>query len=251
MSTTQFVWRDCLGMESWEPPESKSKTKERYGPDLECWLCGGDTENKGWHFKDIVGSAFTDFNIAKAPHSKTICQSCAALMKKESWVIACEKHGHSPYFPVKDDKKPFLSNWMFSSHVFSTTGWLKPDKAEVRDLLINPPNPPFVFVVASVGKKHVIFRSIVNLAQDVFFVSLDDSVIKVDLTIFRELLKDFELYYSMGFSKDSLMTGQYNQAAIMSVGLSVWRKAEMVMSKWRADQPQMLQLAHFCSRKTE
>jgi hypothetical protein len=251
MTTTQFVWKQCLEMGEWEPPEPKNSKTSRFGLDSECWLCGGSTDGKGWHFKDVIGSAFTDFNLAKAVHSKTICQPCAALMKKESWVIACDKHGHSPYFPVKDNKKPFLSNWMFSSHVFSSEGWVKPDRSEVRDLLISPPKPPFALVIASVGKKHVIFRSVVNQDRNIFFVNLDDHTISVNRSIFKLLLADFESSYSLGFSKDSLMTGNYNQAAVMSVGLPVWREVESKMSRWRSEYPQLMQLAHFCGQKKE
>jgi len=251
MSTTQFVWRDCLGMRAWEPPEPKSKKKERFGPDAECWLCGGGTNGAGWHFKDVIGTAFTDFNIAAAPHSSTVCQSCAALMKKEAWVEACAAHDHDPNFPVKDGKKPFLANWMFSSHVFSADEWLRPDRSGVRDVLLNPPKPPFVMTLASVGKKHVIFRARVNASREQFSVNLDDTEVLVVRETFARLLSDFEQAYEAGFSKDSLLTGHYNQAAILALGLSQWREIERKMRMWRTSEPGMLQLAHFAGQKSK
>ena len=48
------------------PPAPKGK-KDRLA-DAECWLCGGETGGTGWPFKEVIGTAFTDFNAAKAPH---------------------------------------------------------------------------------------------------------------------------------------------------------------------------------------
>lgn len=248
MTTTQWVWGECLGMPANLPPEAKGK-KAQYGPDEECWLCGGDTGGVGWHFKEVIGTAFTDFNVARAPHSKTVCGSCAALMKKEAWVEACAVHGHSPYFPVKDDKKPFLANWMFSSHVFSADGWRRPDRKGSRDVLLNPPQPPFVITLAAVGKKHVIFRARLNQDASVFSVQLDDEEVVVKRRAFAELLELFERAYAMGFSKDSLLTGTYNQAAVLKVGVGRWREIEARMSGWRKTAPGMMKLAHFCGQK--
>ena len=145
-------------------------------------------------------------------------------MKKEAWVEACAVHGHSPYFPVKDDKKPFLANWMFSSHVFSADGWRRPDRKGSRDVLLNPPQPPFVITLAAVGKKHVIFRARLNQDASVFSVQLDDEEVVVKRRAFAELLELFERAYAMGFSKDSLLTGTYNQAAVLKVGVGRWRR---------------------------
>lgn len=247
-TTTQWVWLDCLNMPERLPSEPKGK-KAQFGPDDTCWLCGGETGGNGWHFKDVIGTAFTDFNVAVAPHSKSICGSCAALMKKETWEEACEAHGHSPYFPVKDDKKPFLANWMFSSHVFSADGWQRPDRKGARDVLLDPPKPPFVITLAAVGKKHVIFRARLNHDRERFSVQMDDAEVMVDLEPFRVLLAEFEEAYTLGFSKDSLLTGAYNQAAVLKAGVGRWREIEARMERWRKTAPGMMQLAHFCGQK--
>lgn len=247
-TTTQFIWQDCLQMPVLEPEEPKAK-KAKYGQDFECWLCGGDTERKGWHSKDVIGSAFTDSNSAKATHSQTVCYSCAALMKKEGWELACEKHGHSPYFPIKDNKPPFLSNWMFSSHVFSLQGWLRPEQKEIRDILLNPPPPPFVITLAAVGKKHVIFRAVINQSRNDYFVQLDDETIFISRREFSELLAIFEQGYNLGFSKDSMLTGEYNQATILKVGLKKWREIECLLLGARLNNYGLLKVLHFSSVK--
>lgn len=240
MSVTQLVYKELLGMPVF--------TADKIGENEKCWLCGGDTENQGWRLKDVVTSAFTDGSLAKSPTSGTICYSCTALMKKEAWELACEKHGHSPYFPVKDGKKPCLSNWMFSSHVFSKDGWLRPERSEIADVLLNPPKPPFVITLAEVGKKHVIFKSQVSHSIDDYFVNIDEQTIQVNRQIFTNLLDIVERAY-VHFSKDSILTGEYNQKAIMQAGLGVWREFESQLKVYRSKNKDLLKLACFVARK--
>jgi len=230
-------------MPTYQPPKQPKHIDER------CWLCGGDTQGQGWDMKKAMGNAFTDHNIAKASHSRTVCCSCAALTSKQAWVMACEKHGHDPYFPVKEGKKPFLANWMFSSHVFTAKDWLRPDRSGIRELLLNPPEPPFVMTIAEVGKKHVIFRAPVNHSTRVFTVQLDENSIVIDATLFKPLLADFEAAYTLGLSKQSLLTGQYNTAQCMKAGVNVWRDIETVIARYRRQYPGMLRIAGFCGKK--
>jgi hypothetical protein len=242
-TTTQVIWQDFLNLPDYLP-EKPPKTI-----DAKCWLCGGDTHGTGWDMKKAIGGAFTDNNIARATRSNTVCCSCAALTSKDMWVIACEKHHHSPYFPVKDDKKPFLSNWMFSSHVFSTSAWLQPSRQQAREILLNPPAPPFVITLAAVGKKHVIFRAPVNHDRERFFVQFDTETICIDRCLFAAMLEQFESFYELGLSKDSLVTGNYNQASCMQIGVQKWREIENVMQEFRRRDSALLKIVSFVSVK--
>ena len=247
MSVTQTVYKHMLAMPDFEPPEPKGK-KPKYGQDDTCWLCAGDTNQKGWHVKDAISSAFTDTNLARCPQSQTICDSCVALMKKEAWQQACEQYAHSPYFPVKEGKKPALANWMFSSHVFSKNNWLRPERVQIADILLNPPEPPFVITLADVGKKHVIFKSQVSYSQDDYFVNIDELTVVVNRDDFEKLLAIVEQAYQF-FSKDSILTGDYNQAAVLKAGLSVWREIEDKIRPYRQSKQKLLRLACFVARK--
>jgi hypothetical protein len=247
-TATQFIWQNCLQMPVFEPQEPKAK-KSKHGQDTDCWLCGGGTDGLGWHSKDVIGNSFTDSNIAKAVHSQTVCYSCAALMKKEGWELACAKHGISPYFPVKDDKPPFLSNWMFNSHVFSEQGWRTINRVQAREELINPPKPPFVITLADAGKKHVIFRAKVNQNVDNFFIQLDENTILINRELFASTLEIFEHGYNLGFSKDSMLTGNYNQAAILKIGLKKWREIEDKIKVIRKDNFDLLSVISYCAVK--
>lgn len=248
-SVTQWFWHECLGMGEWLPPEPKSKKKQRFGPDQECWLCGGPTHGRGWHLKDGIPPTFTDFNQAKAPWSLTACGACVAMSSSAAYGAYAEKAGKPTTFPVKPGKKPRALNWLYFSHVVSPSVYHQPDRKQWRDLLLDPPEPPFVMAMAVNGKKHVIFRCAINASRDQFTVQADEQRVYVDRDVFRQLLSQFEEAYTAGFSKDSLLTGHYNQAAILSAGLARWREIERQMSHWRTHEPGMLMLAHFCAQK--
>lgn len=250
-SVTQFIWKEALGMPELEAPEPTNKKNKKYGVDEKCWLCGGNTENIGWHKKDVITSSFTDVDSAQSSTSETCCYSCAATMKQEGWQIACEKYGHPWHFPIKEGKKPVSSNWMFSSHVISKDNWQMPARSDFREILINPPGTPFVITLADAGKKHVLFRASVNYSQDHYSVMLDDEEIFIDRHIFSEMLTKFEEAYTLGFSKASLLSGEYNQAAIMKIGIKEWREIEDEMKRYRDNYYGMMQIVAFVGQKQE
>lgn len=250
-SVTQFIWKEALGMPALEAPEPTNKKNTKYGSDERCWLCGGDTENLGWHKKDVITSSFTDVDSAKASISETCCYSCAATMKQEGWQVACEKYGHPWHFPIKEGKKPASSNWMFSSHVIAKDHWQMPARSDFREILTNPPKTPFVITLADAGKKHVLFRASVNYSQDHYSVMLDDEEIFIDRKIFTEMLARFEGAYTAGFSKASLLSGEYNQAAIMKIGIRKWREIEDVMRVYRDNHYDMMRIVALIGQKQE
>lgn len=250
MTITQWAWHDCLGMDDWLPPEPRNKKKQRFGVDADCWLCGGHvTPESGWPLKDALAPTFTDFNQAKAPWSQTVCGACVALSRSDAYGYYARSRGMPEFFPEKEGKKPRALNWLYSSHIFGAGLHLQPDRKAWRDILLNPPEPPFAMIMAVNGKKHVIFKGAVSSSRDQFTVQADETRIFVDLDNIKALMTEFESAYNQGFSKDSLLTGQYNQAAIMSAGLSVWRGIEASMAKWRSSHPGLMQLCHFCAQK--
>ena len=141
-----------------------------------------------------------------------------------------------------------MSSWMFSSHVFSKDGWLRPSRNELAEVLANPPHPPFVITVADSGKKHVLFRARVNHSSDKYFIQLDENTIFIDREIFKAVLALVEDAYQY-FSKDSILTGDYNQAAIMKAGLATWQKYENQFKPIRHKFKDMLKVACFVARK--
>lgn len=249
-SVTQWIWHEALGMGPWLPPEPKSKKAKRFGEDDRCWLCAGPTGGQGWPLAKGIKPTFTDFNQARAPQSLTVCGACVALSASEGWAAYAETVGRETTFPLKEGKRYARPlNWLYFSHVVTPTQHLTPDRKAWREILLDPPAPPFVMAMAVNGKKHVLFRAQVSGSRDRFSVQADEMRIQVDRRRFSEFLEEFEAAYALGFSKDSLLTGHYNQAAVLKLGVSRWREIEARMAEWRSRQPGWMQLAHFCGQK--
>lgn len=123
------------------------------------------------------------------------------------------------------------------------------DRATARDVLLSPPHPPFVITLAAVGKKHVIFRAAVNHSRDRFNVQLDELSVAIDRRQFADVLTIFEEAYSLGFSKDSLLTGDYNQAAALKIGIKKWHDIEQAFKPIRVKTPDLLKVVAFCAKK--
>ena len=118
----------------------------------------------------------------------------------------------------------------------------------VRRHTIKPPQPPFVVTLADSGKKHVIFRARANHSKDKYFIQLDENTIFIDREIFKAVLALVEDAYQY-FSKDSILTGDYNQAAIMKAGLATWQKYENQFKPIRHKFKDILRVACFVARK--
>lgn len=249
-SVTQWIWRDALSMDDWLPPEPTRG--ERYGGDDICWLCAGATHGKGWPLAKGIKPTFTDFAEAQAGHSLTVCGSCVALSSSDAYALYATSVGRETTFPLKPGKtyaRPL--NWLYFSHVITPREHLTPDRKTWRELLTDPPDPPFVMAMAINGKKHVLFRCSISHSRDHFTVQADETRIQVERTKFAQCLDQFEEAYSLGLSKDSLLTGQYNQSAILKVGVVIWHEVEKRMKAWRTMHPGWMTICHFCGQKKD
>ena len=238
-SPTQFGLK-CLGVEPTFPTEKEKSD------DQECWLCGGNIK-KGtrWKLKTAISSTFTNHNQAKAPHSGAVCPECVFFSGIESWRKYVESLGTTK---LKTSK---VTAWRSYSHVFSKSHHLCPTRSEWRDILLSPPEPPFVFVVAVSSQKHLIFRSKISYSRDRFHVKFEEDDFYIRREMFAEILEKFERFYNLGFSKASILFGNYNQAQILKVGLKIWKEYEEIFKIWRAEQLETLRLVEFCAQKEE
>lgn len=209
-----------------------------------CWLCGGHIEDgTGWKIKKAILSTFTNHNQAKALTSSTVCFQCVTFSRVESWI----KYVNS--LETTSLKISKVTSWRSYSHVFSKHGHQCPTRKEWKDILLNPPDPPFLFVVAISGQKHLIFRSKISYNQNTFYVKFEDEDLVISKSEFTKCLVDFEAMYELGFSKISILKGDYNQAQIIKVGLNVWLEAENKIKIWRNSNQDIIRLVKFCAQK--
>lgn len=241
MSATQFAWR-ALGDAPYPPPEPKRGPQ--YGPDARCCLCGAPTHMVGWR-RAALPPTYTNWNLCAVPASQSICQPCVALAGSETWNAYVAAH------PEQGLKAVHPLSWRTYSHCFTSTGHECPNRARWRELLLDPPDPPFLFVITESGQKHLIFRAAVAYDRDTYPVQVEEDRLVVSRREFAGCLADFERLYALGFSKDSIRDARYHPAQLLKVGHAVWRAAEQAFAPWRARRQGLVRLAHFCAQRLE
>jgi CRISPR type IV-associated protein Csf1 len=190
--------------------------------DTTCWLCGGETGGKGMSIKKAIKPTFTDHPFARGHGSSYICPGCALCLSARE-----------------------LRNY---SILATADKLFHPTRAEWRDILINPPAPPFVMCLAVSGQKHLTFKAPVNLERERFTVLLEERPIFAAPDRIEQIIEAVEALY-IYFSKDEILTGRYSQHRIKECGLSKWERLEAEIECWRG-RP-LFDLALFVAQKLE
>lgn len=191
-------------------------------PDPQCWLCGGKTDGRGLPVKKAILPTFTDRDKARGSRSNSICQGCAF----------CLSHLN-------------LRNY---SILAGADGLRHPTRAEIRELLLEPPEPPFVLCIAVSGQKWLHFRAQVAYSCDGYPVQVEETRVCVERPILRQWLEEIELLYTV-FSKEEIRTGRYGQNRIREFGLARFSAVEAEIAPHRGTR--LFDLAVFVAQKIE
>lgn len=105
-------------------------------------------------------------------------------------------------------------------------------RVQMREWLINPPDPPFEICIAVSGQKHTLFLSEAAQSRDYFPVQLELEQVWVDRAELIESLQTFEALMGLGFVKDEIETGNYSTNRIMPV-MAQWLPLESKIKKYR------------------
>lgn len=248
-TATQFAWHHCDAGDF--PPPAPSRGP-RFATDSFCWLCGGTTDGVGWPLRRALKPTFCDHNSAARLDSRAVCQSCVATSSSAGWaqyVAAHPERGFSALFPPKPGsayRRPM--NWLYNSHIITPSGHETPDRARWRTLLLDPPAPPFLAIMALGGKKQILFRGRISCTRNAFWVQADTERVLV-LPDFSDCLHAFERLYQAGASKDSIVTGRYHPAFLRGITPAAWRAMEDAIYPWRRRAPGYMLLAQHCARR--
>lgn len=250
-SPTQFAWACCSGGD-YPPPEPKKG--ERYGPDSQCALCGGATDGVGWPRKLGLPDTFTEIPRLAAPASQTLCQACTATLRTEGWAHYVAQHperGFTDTFPAREGKRPRAINWLHSCHLFASGHHECPDRARWRELLLHPPEPPFLAIITLSGKKPLLFKSRIAMSQTQFPVQMEDQSVWVIPVQLKAALEAFMALYLMGCSKDAILTGHYPAVALITASTARWYLVEQTARYWRRGNPSLWILCHYLAQRPD
>lgn len=141
-----------------------------------CFYCGAPCDGshtKAFHVQD----SFTNRDVVLFPGSEYVCSGCV----EASGAGPDEMEMLDGTLKVRENLRGMQPR-MYSWVVTSTRRWAatKAHIAQLRETILNPPQPPFVVVLADSGQKQLLFRAPVAHDRERFPVMFEDVVIDVD-----------------------------------------------------------------------
>lgn len=163
--------------------------------------------------KDIVSSDFTDWAYV----GEYVCQDCADLF-----------------------------SLYFYSYVVDPDGIHLYNIRELRDHLIVPQKPPFLFIITTSRKKHLFYRSVWNHDSTRFAVSLETEIIYTTPERMQQLFDFVECLLTLGCTKEKLKQGEIFFPAAQKVGV-----AGFLFLQRELEQSREIQIPLYCGQKRE
>ncbi len=208
LTATQFLYNAAIAAGPVHTPMGKVVSYGALEPGHlagTCYLCGADTD-AGLPKKKVIKPTFTDHGLARAPDSEVVCPYCA-------WALSYRE----------------LRNY---SILATAQGLRHPSRAEWRDILLNPPEPPFMACLAVSGQKWLHFKARINRNNEAFVVMLEEQPVAVVPKKLESLLRRIEDLYTV-FSKSEIESGHYSPQRIQQFGMEAWLKHETVLERVR------------------
>jgi len=160
-------------------PKLFAPSEYRHGKQR-CFYCGIDCD-ESHTVKDYVKKTFTNYDIVACPGSAYVCGCCVASITTITTTVLIDGD-------IKTGRggAPRTYSWVLTEH--GNHAFSKKHLGFARDILLNPPTPPFAIILADSGKKQIIFRSPVNFDRNLFIVQLEELRVLVDRSRFQEVL---------------------------------------------------------------
>lgn len=92
-----------------------------------------------------------------------------------------------------------------------------PTRIQIRQWLVDPPEPPFTIAIAESGQKHILSWAVEAQSQDFYPVVFEKDLLHIDRAKFSELLSRYEKLMVLGFNKSEIDSGDYRSDKIMAV----------------------------------
>lgn len=216
--------------------------------------------------------SFTATDI-KTPHSEMMCNRCKSVMfgdLKQVWVFNGERQqwvmmflygmsqvwrGDSLIFPVMgepEEKIMVSASGQEKAPKTLPVAGLPAKRAEIREWLVNPPEPPFTMAIAESGKKHILYLAQESCSRDYFPVQFETDSLLIDRGEFIDLLNAFESLMALEFSKTEINSGQYRADRILKCSFThVQHESKIAPHRYRGEPSRMLQLISFVAQKPD
>ena len=145
------------------------------------------------------------------------------------------------------------------SYIVTNSGIKIIKHAEYMHALINPPEPPFVFVITYSNKKHTAFKAVINHSRQSFIVQTDVNRVVIDSARLAEICPVIQDWYSVipekadttlqptWFNKSEILHGCDNPRRIEQYGFERYFTENKIIDGFRGTE--FLKLITFCLTK--
>lgn len=200
-----------------------------------CYLCAKPASNPL-----ELSNTFTMHSSAKCPQSKLLCDRCYSTIagnQKQLWYWNENKNkwsklwGRSLSRVYQGEKliAPIIEGtYTEGKDTFPVVKNLL-TRVEIREYLLNPPQPPFTIAIAESGQKHIIPWALEAQSQDTFPVQFELDTVYIDCR-FKEYLQIYEKLMGLGFSKTEIDSGDYRNDRLMKVFDQYWELEERIQA---------------------
>jgi len=214
-----------------------------------CYLCGKPA-TKPLKLKDT----FTNHSVARIPTSNKLCDRC-------DWSINLRCF----YFNPNKQKwgKLFSRNWswlfqgdkLIAPKIEGTHTEGKdtleivtdlPTRIQLREWLLNPPEPPFTLAIAESGQKHILFLAQEAHNRDIFPVQFELDTLHLDRKKFTALVQNYEALMALDFSKSEIDSGDYRSDRLLK-SFEQWESLEKQIAFFRGSR--LFQLVSYVAVK--
>lgn len=216
-----------------------------------CYLCGNPA-TQSLKLKDT----FTAHSLACVPHSNKICDRCEWSINLRCFYFNPNKQKWSKLFS-RNWSWLFQGEKLISPLIDGTHTEGKdtlqivsdlPTRNQIRDWLLNPPEPPFTLVIAESGQKHILFMAQESHSREYFPIQFELDCLHINRSEFASLLATYEALTALEFSKTEIDSGDYRSDRLMK-NLLQWESLEQIIAPHRGRR--LLQLISYVASKSE
>lgn len=206
MTSTQLVYKHFKGLKF---SEFKNDGKEILfdftdfeDGDLkgDCFICGKPTE-KGKASKIAIKKTFTDFSYCKNKKSEVVCEYCCFA---------------TSYKTLR----------MYGIFCNEEKGILIVNQSDYKDIILNNNATPFMVCIPSSGQKWLHYKAPINNDTNYLKLQFEDNTISCTRKEFIDTLELIEGLLDEKITKSEILTGNYNHARIIKLGVNKFKEVE-------------------------
>ena len=174
--------------------------------DGQCNLCGEHIKG-GIPVNKMFSSNYMDWPIHKSQMATHVCEACA-------FCIGMNPAGRVALFryPIVAEKVLHLCN-----------------RKQLKDFILEPPEPPFVMILPTSQKKHLFSKSKVSYSRDKYFCNLEEMPVPINGDIVR-IVKTIEALRGIGFRKSDIESLKIPWTVMKSIGMKESERMIVTMS---------------------